>query len=125
MSTTVELDRAKRIYYNQKAIAAAGVSKKLKYGGLVLDARAPAGLVEGSSIGVIAVTDDVYERLGKDAQYNPALAAIPNGKSFKNIGDPSSAEKEAQVSVQEQIDEDTPSELFFERLETLLGDSLK
>ena len=120
--TTVEQERAKRIYYNQKAIAAAGVSKQAKYGGLVFGVKEPAGLIEGNSIGVIAVTDDVYERLGKDAQYNPVLAAIPNGSSLKDLGNKSNIEKPAKV---ERIDEDMPTDLFFEKLENLLGDSLK
>ena len=124
MSTAVDQDRAKRIYYNQKAIAAAGVSKRMKYGGLVLDVKAPLTLDDGRSLGVIAVSDDVYEQLDKDAKYRPALAAVPDGKMFKQIGG-SNQQSVMQNSPAEIVDEDAPSKLFFERLENLLGDSLK
>lgn len=124
--TTVDQERAKRIYYNQRAIAAAGANKQAKYGGLVFGVKEPAGLMDGRSIGVIAVTDDVYEQLSKDEQYNPVLAAIPDGNSFKQLGNESSdnQQKTKQPEV-EHIDEDMPTELFFEKLENLLGDSLK
>ena len=123
--TTLEQERAKRIYYNQKAVAAAGASKMMKYGGMVVDVTAPKNLMSGHGIGVIAVSDDVYDQLSKDEKYNPVLAAIPDGNSFKPVGAdvPTNMKKES-VSI-EQVNEDMPSDLFFETLENLLGDKLK
>lgn len=123
--TTVEQERAKRIYYNQKAVAAAGASKMMKYGGMVVDVTAPKNLVSGRGIGVIAVSDDVYDQLGKDEKYNPVLAAIPDGNAFKPIGANVPTNMQKKSADIEQVTEDMPSDLFFETLENLLGDQLK
>ena len=125
MSTTVEQERAKRIYYNQKAIAAAGANKQAKYGGLVFGVKEPVGLMDGRSIGVIAVSDDIYEQLKKDEQYNPILAAIPEGNSFKELGNKTPDKPEVKQAEPEALDENISTDLIFEKLENLLGDSLK
>ena len=112
----VERERAQRILYNQKAIAAAGETKRMRYGGLVIDAEAPATLVKGNSIGIVAVEDNIFEQLPKDAQYSPGLMSrTDKGGGYLGNRNPF---HEAPQGV---VTEDSPSELFFESLESLLG----
>ena len=112
----VERERAQRILYNQKAIAAAGATKRMQYGGLVIDAEAPKLLMEGSSIGVVAVADNVFDNLPRDVQYNPGLMSR-NERGGGYLGD----KNPFATAPKGVVTEDMPSDLFFESLENLLG----
>lgn len=112
----IEREREQRLLYNQKAIAAAGATKRMRYGGLVIDAEAPATLVKGNSIGVVAVDDSIFENLPKELQYNPGLMSRSDkGGGYLGNKNPFATEPQGVVT------EDSPSDLFFESLESLLG----
>lgn len=64
-----ELER--RIEHNKQALAAVASERKRMYGGAIIDVEMEPECLSGKA--VLAVTDDVFNRLPKEAQYTPHI----------------------------------------------------
>lgn len=64
-------EQERRIEHNKKALEIAAADRKRRYSGIIDVELEPACL---SGAAILAVSDDVYARLPKDAQYKPHIS---------------------------------------------------
>jgi len=64
-------EQERRIEHNKKALAIATADRKRRYGGII-DMELEPSCLSGAAI--LAVSDDIYDKLPKDMQYKPHIS---------------------------------------------------
>jgi len=107
-TSTVQSEREKRAAYNKAAIEATKEAKTLRFGNMLVDVEAPKELIQGRSIGIIAVDDASYAQIPEDVRYTPRRwqDRLDGGDTVK-------------APTPEPVKE-KKSELYFDVLENLL-----
>ena len=64
-------EQERRIQHNKRALAIATIDRKRKYSGIIDMELEPACLTGAA---ILAVSDDIYDKLPKDVQYTPHIS---------------------------------------------------